>query len=300
MSNFMQGDKDNSVAVPFSDDETVKDDDLTTDDAPASASETPEERASRRQKRQERLQLKLQEGKQSKEALARVEAEKRELETRLARLEGVVSAQRQQPSPPTDGKDPYDRALDAVYEKQNNAYLAAQAEVKAGTFTPERAKHYDQIAREVETEKTAIHTERALARRMPAIRQEQAQQVWTQKYPEVYSNPRAYQYADATFKRRTALGDVVTNEMVDEIMVDTMAQFKLGKKAPPTATERSRMSGMPASGGGGGGGGDSRSIEMTPALRRMATAAYGDLPEAEAIKKWVNGPGKRLREKKVI
>ncbi len=300
MSNFMQGNSDSSVAVPFSDDETVtKDEDLAADDAPASATETPEERASRKQKRQERLQLKLQEGKQSKEQLARVEAEKRELETRLARLEGVVSAQRQ-PAPPADGKDQYDRALDAVYEKQSNAYAAAQAEVKAGTFDEKRAKYYEQIAREVETEKTDIHTQRALARHAPKMRAEQAQQVWVQKYPEVYRDPRAYQYADATFKRRQALGDTVTNDMVDEIMTDTMTQFKLGKKAAPTATERSRMSGMPASGGGGGGGGDSRHVEMTPSLRKMATAAYSDLPEAEAVKKWVNGPGKHLREKKVL
>jgi hypothetical protein len=58
------------------------------------------------------------------------------------------------------------------------------------------------------------------------------------------------------------------------------------------------MSGMASSGGGGGG--RDTGITMTPEFKRMAIAAYSELPEAEAIKKWVNTTGKRLREKKII
>lgn len=59
------------------------------------------------------------------------------------------------------------------------------------------------------------------------------------------------------------------------------------------------MSGIPSSGNGGGNSGPP-GIKLTPELKRIAIAAYSELPEDEAIKKWVNTTGKRLREKKVL
>ena len=59
MADYFQGDPDkNSVVVPFSDDEAVSDDQLITDeDKPT---DTFEERKTRKEKRQARLQAKLQ------------------------------------------------------------------------------------------------------------------------------------------------------------------------------------------------------------------------------------------------
>jgi hypothetical protein len=67
-------------------------------------------------------------------------------------------------------------------------------------------------------------------------------------------------------------------------MQETINTFKLGKKAPPSASERSRMSGISASGSNG----SSRStgIVMTPTLKKLAHAAHPDMPEEEAEKKW--------------
>jgi hypothetical protein len=297
MGDFMQGDRDNAIAVPFSDDEKEPKEatDLLEDDSPSAS---PEERVSRRQKRQERITRLLNEGKQSAEEVRSLKAELAEVRQQQARLEGAVAAQGQARQQPDDGKDPFERELDAVYERQGQAYNAAQAEIKAGTFTEERGRFYERIAREIETQKTSIHTRRELAQREPIRRQEQAQQVWVQKYPEVYQNPKAFQYAKATFERRSALGEAVTNEVVDEIMHETMTSFRLGPKKAPSASEKARLSGLPSSGSGGGG--RSEGVTMTPELKRMAHAAYSDLPEAEAVKRWVNGVGKRLREKKII
>jgi hypothetical protein len=301
--DYMQGDADNAIQVPFSDDESAAASndnaaDLLDDDKPASS---PEEHISRKQKRQERIKRLLDEGKQSKEELGRLRSEQDGLKGELERLKGYVAANEnaRRPAPHDDGRDPYESRLDAVYERQSSAYQAAQAEIKSGTFDEARSKHYERIAREIESEKSAIHAERVLATREPARRAEQAQQVWVQKYPEVYGNPSAYQFAEATFRRRQALGEAATNQLVDEIMGETMAQFRLGPKRAPSASERSRLSGLPASGGGGSSGGGS-SIAMTPALRRMAAAAYSELPEHEAVKKWADTTGKRLREKKVL
>lgn len=298
-SSFLQGDHNNATAVPFSDDEAAKpanDSELLEEDSPT---DTPEVRAQRRERRQERLSGLLRDGKQSKEELASLRAEAQKTREELAALRGYVAAQpTQRPSNDT-GRDLYELQLDAVYARQSEAYNAAQAEIKAGTFTAERQQHYERIAREVESAKTRIHTERVVDSRVPAARAESAQQVWVQKYPEVYQNPKAFQYAQATWQRRQALGDAGTNDLVDEIMAETMAQFKLGKRPAPSQSERTRMSGVPSSGSGGGSA-RGTGIVMNPTFKRMAAAAYPEMSEADAEKKWVNGPGKKLRDKKVI
>lgn len=295
MSDYMQGDPDNSVSVPFSDDDEKGATDLDEDSPDAS----PEERLNRKQRRQARLQAMLADGKKSKAELAELKGATDTLKTELATLRGYIAATQQQQRPANDdGKDPYERRLDAVYDKQSEAYTAAQAEIAAGTFNADRQKHYERVARDIESEKTRIHTERTLASERQSQRADQARLVWEQKYPEVYSNRAAYEYAEGTWKRRKARGEAVTADMVDEIMRETMTEFKLGKRAAPSASDRSRMSGLPAAGGGGGSARPAGALP--PELRRMAIAAHSDMSEADAIKKWQATTGKRLREKKVI
>lgn len=294
--DYMQGDKDNAVTVPFTDDQTeaAKPDDLDEDKPDA----TPEERRSRSQKRTERINRLLNEGKQSKEELAALRAAAAQTQAELERLKGYIGAQEQERNRARDnGKDPYEEQLDKVYARQSEAYNSAQAEIKSGTFTPERQKHYEQIAREVESEKTRIHANRVLAQSAGALRESQARLVWEQKYPEVYSNQKAFEYAKATWARRLALGESQSNALADEVMSETMNAFKLGSKPAPTASDRARLSGLPAAGSGGG---KPSGIVMTPELKKMAEAAHPDMPQAEAWKQWANGPGKRLREKKVL
>ncbi len=298
-SSYLQGDHDNATAVPFSDD-TAADpaNDIDDDDAPSA---TPEERITRKQKRQERITRLLSEGKQNGEKVKTLEAEQAALKSQLERLTGYVTAQPQQ-RPANDSGDPYKERLDQIYAQQSEAYNTAQAEIKAGTFTAERQKHYERIAQDIESAKIGVHTERAIAQDRQARRGEQAQQVWVQKYPEVYNNKTAFDYAQGTWQRRSAQararGETLGNEVVDEIMAETMNEFKLGKKAPPSASERSRMSGISASGSSG----SSRStgVVMTPTLKKLAHAAHPDVPEEEAEKRWVNKTGRRLRENKIL
>lgn len=297
MADYFQGDPDkNSVIVPFSDDETVRDDQLILDDD--KPTDSFEERKTRKEKRQARLQGIIQQGKKNAEELEAERKSNTELRERLARLEGVVVAnQHRPPPPPADGKDEFERELDDIYQKQQNAYQAAQAEVKAGTFDAKRQAYYEGIARDIETRKTEVHTRRVLAQTEGSRQQNAAQQVWVQKYPEVYQNQRAFQYAQGKAQQRLALGDNITPAVVDEIMAETMTTFKIGARPAPTKNERAQLSGMPASGGGGGrsdGG-----MTLTPAMRQMAIAAYDHLPEEEAIKAWTKKTGKRLREKKI-
>lgn len=292
------------IETPFSDDEIEKPDAAEDEDAPGLS---PVERATRKERRTLRIKQKLDEGKQAKEELAKERQEKQQLAERLARLEGVVSTQQRltQPAP----VDPYQARLQAIRERQAREYNQLQAEIKAGTYTPEREKYYAQVSAEIEDEKGAVYTERALATRVPVIKQDVARQKWEDKYPQVYGNQQAYEFADATFRRRKALGEAVTENLVDEIMTETINTLKLpGAKRGPTDNERARLSGRPSSGGGGGNGGPTGGIQMTKELRRMAIAAYAGelgsdgkpLTEEQAVRKWVDGPGKTLRKEKVL
>lgn len=295
--NYLQGDPDKGgVTVPFSDDESKEDAELFAEDQPG---EAPEKRKERLQRRQERLQGMIQNGRHASARVKELEERDRQRERELAELRGQVAAVSVQRQPVQSQEDPFKARLDAVLQRQRDAYTAAQAEAKAGTFNEERQRHYEQVAREIEEEKGTIFAERVLAQRAPMQRAQQAQQAWINKYPEVYANQRAYEYAEGSFKRKMALlepGKQPTNDMVDEVMQETMATFKLGSKPAPTRTERDRMSGVPASGGNGGG---PSTITLTPEMRRMAVAAYDNLPEHEAIKKWTEKTGKRMREKKL-
>lgn len=307
--DYMQGDPDkNSVIVPFSDDEPEakkKLAELEDDDSPTAS---PVERTERRKRRQERLQLMLQESQKNAERVKELEEKLNKTSQEQAELRGMLAAQQamRTANDNANAKDPYEARLDDIYRRQAEAYAAAQAELSRGNLPPERQAHYERIAREIETEKTRIHTERAVSQAIAQDREtrrgEQAQQVWVQKYPEVYNNPRAFEYAQAKFNLRTrGLGEQPTNALADEVFQETIAQFKLGAKPAPTASDRARMSGIPSAGSGGGGRAPTGiDFSRNPELRRMALAAYSDLPEAEALKKWTDSVGKKLREKKVI
>lgn len=307
-SDFMQGDPDkSSIVVPFSDDEseTKKVPDLEEEDSPTAS---PEERKNRRQRRQERLQLMVQESQKNAERVKELEERENKTSREVAELRGMLAAQQQLQSriANDNGKDPWETRLDQVYARQKRAYDAAQAEIAAGRLTAERQAYYEKEAREIETEKTRIHTERAVSGAIAQDREhrrtEQAQQVWVQKYPEVYNNPQAFEYAQAKYNLRTrGLREAPSNALVEEVMQEAIHQFKLGGKPAPTASDRARLSGIPSSGSGGGGR-SSPGIDFSrnPELRRMALAAHSDLPEAEALKKWTSTVGVKLREKKVI
>jgi hypothetical protein len=297
-SDFMQGNPDSSIQVPFSDDEAVdpaKAEELEEDKPDAS----PEERVARKQRRQERLQRIIQEGKQSKEELAALQADSAATKAELERLKGFVAATAtQRPANDAPVADPYEKALDGIYKQQNETWEQYQSAIKDGKLTPERQKYFEDKARDYEAKKTTIITQRVLEQHTAKQREQRGREVWEQRYPEVYGNDKAFRYAQATWEQRKALGEDPTPALADEVFEEAKTRFKLGAKPAPTASDKARMSGLPAAGSGGGGG--KTPVAMTPALHKMAIAAHPELSEADALKKWTNTTGKKLRDKKVI
>ena len=288
------------IEVPFSDNESeeVTDDQLIVEaDKPG---DSPEVKAQRAQRRRERAAERERERKEQADRLARVEAELAQERAERARLAGYVQAL---PTAQQNGKDPYEAALDQVYEERANAYAQMNAELKAGTLDEKRSKHYERVSRDIEGRISGIHAQRAVDASVQRTRQESAQQPYVHKYPDVYSNPAAFEYAKAEHAKRAArarvTGEQITNDTVDEIMEETRSVFKLGPKKGPSKTDRERLSGY-GSGYGDGYGDNRAGIAMTPALRKMAIALNPDLKEEDAIKKWVDTAGKELRKQKVL
>src|ERR1043165_542921 len=164
MGDYMQGNPDNSIVVPFSDDEKETKSpaaELLEEDKPT---DSPEERITRRRKREDRIRGLIQSGEEARNKLKELEERDARRDRELAELRGALTATQQLARQNDNaGKDPFQQRLDAVYEKQDAAYNAAQAEIKAGTLTPERQKHWERVARELESEKMSVHTERAVA-----------------------------------------------------------------------------------------------------------------------------------------
>lgn len=281
--------------VPFSDDsEDVTDDQLDT------SGNSPEDKATRLEKRRERAAERERERKETGERLVRLEAELQAERAERARLAGYVQATVK----PVQGPDPYQQRLDAVYAEQNETYQAYVAETAAAhaakkALAPERQAFFDTRARGFEERKADIISERAIARVMPTLRQETAQQTWTQRYPDVWNNPQALKYAQATWEQKKALGLDGTHELAAEVYEEARRVFKTQGKPAPSSRDRDKLSGIPAAGGGGGAppAGD---IQMTRDLRMMAIAKYSDLPEDKAIAKWKANEGRALRLAKVL
>lgn len=296
---------DKEFTVPFSDDEAVKDDELITDDDPGLKLTNPEEHKRRNEKRRERAQQRERERKQQEEELKTLREASQKTERELAELRGYVAAQASQPRQRESAEDPYQAKLDAIESERSNAYAAAQAEIKAGTMDEKRSKHYEQLGRDIEERRVQLLVEKQLSRAAAAASvrkpQEEAQQFYRSKYPDVYRDPKAYAYAEAEWKKRTvALGQQPTDELLDEVMNEARTQFKLGPKPQATVTERARMTGIPSSGSSGGDGKGSSGVIMTPEFRKMAEAKYSDLPQKQAWQKWADNEGKALRARKVI
>jgi len=305
MSGYMQGNQDGAVTVPFSDDDIEKKDDDLPEDPPAGAS--PQQLSEHKRKKGERTKRMLEEGKQALQKVKELEERDAARARELAELRGYVAAQAQQPRATREpAEDPYQAKLDDIASRRANAEAALRAELAAGKMDEKRAKYYEDLGNQLDAERIQTHVAREMAKTkaVEAVRkpQEEAQQYYRSKYPDVYRDQRAYAYAEAEWKKRTqALGQAASEELLDEVMNEARTHFKLGPKPQATATERARMSGIPSSGNGGGAPSSANGINFSNAkIRNMALAAYDHLPEAEALKAWTQKTGRRLREKKIL
>jgi len=287
------------VLIPFSDDDERQS--AEADEDPDEPGLTDDVRRTRRARRSERTSARLKAGEEAQALAVRLENENRQLANRLARLEGAhIQLANQSATPPVD---PYEARLKQIEDRRDFELRQAQAEVKAGTYTPERDAHFKKLGDDLDRERVDILFEKKMAQRDPQllaqVQSTVAQNQWQMQYPDVYSNDRARAWAFSRKNMLVAEGKQDSVQLNHDVLREAQEKFNLTPKEKPSQSLRSKLSGHPASGASteAGPGTKGGGIVMTKELSRIARARFPGLKGPEADKKWAQTIGKRMREK---
>ena len=175
-----------------------------------------------------------------------------------------------------------------------------------GSLPPEQAQDFERRAMELKEREFQIMSAKYGAGQQQVNPQQiaayvEGEQLKT-KYADVLANPAARSWGEGRLyqlaSERGITAQNVTKaqyyELLEEAAEETRHRFGLGsrRRAPaPDAVTRARFSGVPSRSNGGGDG--TIRVSMGRDQKRMAHARYPELAEADAEKKWANGPGKR-------
>lgn len=250
----------------------------------------------------ERMSNKRARGARYREMERRLEAQTNVLgaqTNRIMQLENTFRSMAQRgsgerPAPAAAGDNGADE-LESIYQEQEMIAMQANAGVQ---LPKELVERLSRRAKELDVAKHRIIAQRELRQALPAIQgaqQHPMRAMLEMKFPDVYANPRAREWAGAWCVQRVARGRRYDISMVEESLEQARKEFGMATR-PTSATQRSRTSGP--GGGSGGHGGDARVITLTPDQVEMAKVAYKHLPEKEAIRKWAATVGKKLAEEK--
>lgn len=252
--------------------------------------EDDDDRPARREKRSNRY----------REAIERAERAERMAEETNRRLLELATRQAPQPPPQeVDIAEEIAKAHEPLYREHEQLYSDYQALAKSGRITPDDKRKYEQAVIRLNARKDLV-TEQVKDRYRAQPQQQSAQQIQMQllaeEYKDVVTNPRTFAAAQSYWHQRQFEGEQQSVQLMRESF-DHARALASGRRPPsrPSQQVRSKFTGQGVGGGRGGNAEPAQtSIVMTPPLRRMARAAYPNLPEAEAYKKWARGPGKEF------
>lgn len=256
-----------------------------------SADDDDEEGEGEKQSRTERRRNRFRE---AQERAAQLEEENQ----RLRSYADNLARERQQSQQVDQGPSEVDQKINGLRREKELLYQEFVA--KGQNLTPQELENYKRRNDQLEDALYDARFEKRQAVEGPklqaeAVRAAQAAD-FRRRYGDIYSHPesaRALQYAEGQFKARLAANPRVDQaKLLDEVMDESRRTIlRTGRPAPSPAQQR-RYSGE-----GAGPAVSQRSdgavdVPMTKGFRKLATALYPNLPEAEAYKKWAAGPGK--------
>lgn len=227
------------------------------------------------------------------ERLARAEAETAQLRREIQQSRQVYTGDQHQTPSYDDGE------LSAINEREHALAVQWELDRAAGKLKDKAVvDEYNRKAREIQDQKSAFHTRKALREMMPQIVQTQQQQQLRAQYSDVYQNTSALTYAEGAYKMMLASGEQDGPQLLDKAMNQARVHFRMpgANYMKPTQADRDRLSGIP--GGGGRAPSDNR-VVMGKAEKQMAMAMYGDAfngDEKKAYEKWAKGPGLRAKK----
>jgi flagellar motility protein MotE (MotC chaperone) len=280
---------------PFEDDDDIEESkapevEVEDEDEEVTPEEPVAARPSRKERRAERGAV--------REENERLRAREAELDAENRRLHAEAAVARAMPQQ-HQGPDPLERDIEAVDQDIRQLHESAQA--NWNKWTQAERDGAQRKLREFERKKAKVYRdmdERETGPRQPQITPEQqaanaVRYMVRQKNPDVFNDKRAYAYADAEFKKRLALGQVETPELMQEC-IDEARDVVLRGSSQRSNDVKHKFTGQ--RGGPGSGGSKSTVVKATQELKAIAKAAYPQLEPAQAMQKWANENGKRYNE----
>src|SRR5688572_2980974 len=136
------------------------------------------------------------------ERLARAEEE-------TARLRSEIQQSRQQQyNIPQNQSDPYDSELEAIDERSRALAVQWEMDKVSGRLRDKSvADEYDRKARELDHQKAAVASKKAMRDVLPQVMREQQLQQLRAQYSDVYNNQQAITYAQGAYQMMLARGE---------------------------------------------------------------------------------------------
>jgi len=213
------------------------------------------------------------------ERLARAEEE-------TARLRSEIQQSRQQNYNVQPAKDPIDSELENVHERERALGVQWEMDRVAGRLRDKSVvDDYDRKAREIEGQKAAIASKKAMRDMMPQMIREQQITQLRQQYSDVYNNQQALTYAQGAYQMMLARNEPDGPQLLDKAMNQARMEFKMpgANYMKPTQSDKDRLSGIP--GGGGRNSVDNR-VRMGKSEKLMAEAMFIDAAGGKQEKAW--------------
>lgn len=240
--------------------------------------------------------------------------ENADLRERMARLEGAASnypdpGQLQQMMLGSQRKeadhDPIEDELDDLLDQRKQLTQDFNRANQAGTLTEEGKNamvgRADQLEEQVSETRFRLNMKRHGSTQPVdnnALFVEMTRRRNIADNSDVYGDERLRGMATGIFNEmlyRSGPSAQGSQEMHDEAMRETRKRAGMKPKGGSQERTTHRTTGY-ARGSGAGGPTRAAKIQMTPALKVMATSLYPGMSEKDAYQKWANGPGKRLLE----
>lgn len=238
-----------------------------------------------------------------REAVERSEEEREKrlkAEAENAALRAIQSTQMGRP--PVPSSDPLQTEIDGVYNERMRLAEQYNDKRQSGQMSDEEDKSLRAKARELEEKSQRLQYRKV--QREDAQNRDPVQdriQAIKLRNPDVAENIEAWNWADGRARMRIAKGEQYSQDLVAEVMEETRREFRLGShrhgspsddrtKAAFTAPPRGsgpvqRQSGTPGR------------VKMTPAMRRMADAAFPGIKEPKKrYTHWARTAGRSFLE----
>lgn len=260
---------------------------LEDDEAESESEESDEERKSRKERRAERydeMKRQKEEAERERQEYERMVREEREHRIRLEQQMQEFD-RRTRPQEP----DRYDEALKRLREEEESLYDEHRrygAQWDAETAEKKRKRAY-----ELQETREQLIVRRELQRHQP----EQSQQVHPTimmlkaNYPDVYTNERAYVWAESRVRQQMAEGKQVTADLLKDSLEEARKRFRTSgattheRRSEPSEATRQRFAGSPK-GGSGGDNGRRGTAKISKADRIMAREMYPGIDAKKAYR----------------